>query len=280
MEPIGLIFCMLFKKMGMTPNFVSILSLIAGFIGGVLFYWNDFWLNLAGVLLIILSMIWDCTDGQLARLTHKTSVIGRLLDGIATVACYVAAYIALGLRMQHECIPFTDTLWGGWVWAMIVPIGLICHAGQDRMADYYRNLHLLFFTRGDGSEFDRSKALYEQFRTEKESVFKRFYLFMYANYTKMQEQYSPRLQKFLAVAGDDGKYPEPVRECFLTESRKYIQLTNLLTINFRAIVMFLLVLIGQYAFYFPFLVLMELINIYMIVRYEKIAAKLKNDFYR
>ena len=284
-EPAGLIFCQLANKLGLSPNQVSLLSMAAGIAGGIFFYWDSFTLNLIGVLLMLFSIILDCTDGQLARLTHKTSELGRVLDGVSTIVGYFVVYFALGLRMMNEKIPFTDTLWGGWVWLMIAPCTLIFHAGQDRMADYFRNLHLLFHTRGENSEFDRSEKLQARYLAEKPGL-NRVYLRFYTTYTRMQEKYTPRLQRFLKTAGDDGKYPDEVREDFLRESRKYIQLTNLLTLNIRAYALFILILLNPFfevemhAFYFiPFLLIMQLVNYFMINRYERIADSLLKKYY-
>ena len=62
-EPVGYFFTRLFINIGFTPNMVSLLSLVIGVVGGVFFYPKDFALNLVGVLLEILSIILDATDG-------------------------------------------------------------------------------------------------------------------------------------------------------------------------------------------------------------------------
>lgn len=281
-EPVGYVFMLFFKKIGFTPNMVTILSAIVGFAGGWMFFYNNFWINLIGVLLSILAIVLDCTDGQLARTTGKTSELGRLLDGGATMAAYVGQYVALGLRMMNEHVFFSSAYWGGWCWLMILPCALILHTNQCRMADYYRNLHLFFLLGSEESELDSSVELRKRYEAEKKngSKFKAFYLFVYVNYTKMQERLTPKLQHFFALAGrDTDTYSDEMRQDFVKQSRKYIQLTNVLTINLRAYILFVLVLIGLHDWFFPVLVVMEFINFFMIRRYEGIISNLTSKYF-
>lgn len=278
-EPIGYIFMRFFNRLGFSPNAVTILSGLVGIAGGVLFFYQDFLLNLIGVVLSILAIILDCTDGQLARLTGKTSEIGRFLDGSATIVICAVQYLAIGFRMMNENIFFSSTrVWGPWCWLMIVPCALIFHSGQSRMADYFRNLHLLFEVGNKGCELDDSKELKAQYQAEKKEhrfSWKLFYLWWYISYTVGQEKTTPVLQRFFALFGrDSSRYPAQMRKDFLKSSRKYIQLTNLLTINFRAYSLFLLLLLGIHDWYFPLLALLEVLNGFMITRYEGIARSL------
>lgn len=280
-EPVGYFFMLFFRKIGWTPNMVSFLSGIIGIIGGWLFFYDSFAINLVGVILSVIAIILDCTDGQLARITGKTSELGRLIDGGATLAICIAQYLAIGLRMMHEPIFLSSTLWGGWCWLMILPCTLLFHANQDRMADYFRNLHL-FFMPGEKSELDYSEEIRARYLEEKAKKFsfKAFYLLFYTNYTRMQEMMTPSVQRFFALAGrDKSKYSEEMCEDFLKQSRKYIQLTNILTVNFRAYTMFILLLLGLHDWFFPVLGLLEILNIFMITRYEKIAKNLISTYY-
>ncbi|MBO2516657.1 MAG: hypothetical protein CW338_05160 [Clostridiales bacterium] len=280
-EPVGYFFMLFFRKIGWSPNMVSILSGIVGIAGGWLFFYDNFWINALGVFLSIIAIILDCTDGQLARITHKTSELGRLIDGGATLAICIVQYLAIGFRMMREPIFLSSTLWGGWCWLMIVPCTVIFHANQDRMADYFRNLHL-FFMPDTKSELDHSDELDARYREEKAKKFsfKAFYLLFYTNYTRMQEKMTPSVQRFFALAGRDrSRYPEGLCDDFLKQSRKYIQLTNILTVNFRAYTMFILLLLGLHDWFFPVLGLLEILNIFMITRYEKIAKNLINTYY-
>ena len=285
-EPVGFVFTVVARKFGVHPNAVTFVSMVCGLAGGILFYSRNIWINLTGVLLFILSIVLDATDGQLARLTHKTSELGRLLDGLSTMVGYAGAYLALGFRMSDEYIPFTGTKWGGWIWIVIVVSALFFHARQDRMADYFRNLHLLFALGKSGSELTTSESLRRraaELKGGKPSI-ERLYLRFYIPYTAMQERSTPRTQEFLrAAAARDGEYfPEnrEVAEAYRQRSLRIVQLTNLLTINLRAYALFILLLLGLHVYYFPFLVIvMGTLDVIMVRGYEKIASDLKEKYY-
>ena len=67
--------------LGITPNAVTIASIVLGAYAGRLFYFRDLGLNLLGVLLWVIADTFDSADGQLARMTNHKSKLGRILDG-------------------------------------------------------------------------------------------------------------------------------------------------------------------------------------------------------
>ena len=85
-RPLGFAWAKLFARLGVTPNVVTILSIILGVAGGVLLYFGAsplLWLNYVGIFLIIWANTYDSADGQLARLTKQYSRLGRILDGVS-----------------------------------------------------------------------------------------------------------------------------------------------------------------------------------------------------
>jgi len=76
-QPLGAILVNLIYKLPISPNFVTIFSLISAIISCVLFI-NDS--LLLGVLFLNLALILDCADGQLARIKNLKSNLGAYLD--------------------------------------------------------------------------------------------------------------------------------------------------------------------------------------------------------
>ena len=62
------------------PNFISMCSLLIGFIG-LFFSFLSLDINLV-IIFFLLSFVLDFTDGLIARYTRKTSFHGRFLDGL------------------------------------------------------------------------------------------------------------------------------------------------------------------------------------------------------
>ena len=75
-RPIGLAFALLWNKFNIHPNVITILSIFLGVGAGYMFYYTDLWHNVCGVLLLMFANFCDSTDGQMARLTGKKTLIG------------------------------------------------------------------------------------------------------------------------------------------------------------------------------------------------------------
>ena len=270
-----------FIKMGWSANAVTITSLFVGLAGSVLFYPQNRWLNLLGILIEIFAAILDCCDGQIARLTHTSSQLGRVLDGTVDITNYLAVYIVLGLRMMKENIPFTETPWSFWIWIVIF-VAMLCHAGQARIADYYRGLHLYFLNGSSRSNLARSRNLEAELAALPKNcpLYERIYRRFYLVYTKNQEKITPKAQRLLETLEKmDGPAPEGLAAEYVTQSRRYIQTTNMLTYNLRTYALFILLLLALHAFYFPFvIIILEGVRLFMVAKYEGIAEDVYERF--
>jgi hypothetical protein len=98
-RPVGRPLSKLIIHTPITPNQVSVASIVIGVVAGVLFgLGQHLWSVVAGVLFQI-SAIVDCVDGDVARSVFKESPLGKWLDlvGDQVVHAAVFAGIAVGL---------------------------------------------------------------------------------------------------------------------------------------------------------------------------------------
>lgn len=272
-RPIGYRWALFFQKLGATPNVITILSIFLGVAAGVCFYFDNIWVSLLGILLLVWANSYDSADGQLARMTKQYSALGRILDGLAGDMWFIAIYVAIGFRLED--------VWGWAIWILAVVAGYF-HSKQASMADYYRNIHLLFLKGKAGSELDNSKELtakYNEF-TWKENFFSKVVAFGYRSYTRGQENWTPKCQEMFATIKE--KYgdtaPQSFREAFRANSLPLMKWTNILSFNTRSIVLFISVLAGIPWFYFVFeLTVLNGLLVYMIWKHEKMCANFIQD---
>ncbi|WP_289700337.1 CDP-alcohol phosphatidyltransferase family protein, partial [Duncaniella muris] len=158
-RPIGYMWARLAAHSGVSPNAITIAAIFLGIGAGVLFYFPDLWINVAGMLLLVWANSFDSADGQLARMTHSYSRIGRILDGLCGDFWFAAIYIAIVLRENTFSPFFSEHHWILWLTAAITGM---CHTKQAAMADYYRQFHLYFLKGEDGSELDSAPQLRRQ----------------------------------------------------------------------------------------------------------------------
>ena len=287
-RPLGFLWAKLFARLGVTPNWVTIASIILGVAGGILLYYGEqplLWLNYVGIFLIIWANTYDSADGQLARLTKQYSRIGRILDGVSGDLWFFAIYFALVFRELH----FGDKMLGDFfashqwiIWTMAIVAGL-CHAKQAASADYYRQFHLYFLKGKDGSELDSTDQLREEYNKVPWSgnLFKKITMLVYLNYTAQQEAITPHMQalrrKLKELYGDNVP-PQQFRDDFRRASLPMMKYTNMLSFNTRIIAMFISVIIQVPWLYFAFeLVVLNIMLLYMIMCHERFCKRFTTD---
>jgi len=76
---LGFAMARVFNFFKITPNAVSVFSLLFYVIAGYFFYFGGKW-SMFGGLSFFLGILMDCTDGKMARMTNRTSKLGIWLD--------------------------------------------------------------------------------------------------------------------------------------------------------------------------------------------------------
>jgi len=121
-RPIGYMWAKLGRRLGITPNAITVASIFLGIGAGVCFYFNNIWWNLLGVVLLVWADSFDSADGQLARMTGQYSRIGRILDGVSGDLWFAAIYAAICLRENVTSEFFMAHHWVIWVMAAVTGI--------------------------------------------------------------------------------------------------------------------------------------------------------------
>ena len=290
-----------FAKFDIHPNTVTIWSMIVGAASAWFFAQGSFVYgdnahgdtilgliyNIIAVVLLMIADVLDCTDGQLARMTGKKSRMGRILDGVAGFAWFIPIYHVMVYRFYlHHDIEFSllgiaDTQQNVLIaTAVVYALGLIAGiaglAGQQRLADYYIQVHLFFLKGEKGSELDnsmRQQEIYDQMTPETHTWAERYFQKSYIDYTKKQEAVTPQFQRLMARLrekfGSTDNIPQEVREEFRQKSLPVIFWNGLLTFNFRESWLFLFCLLDIPVAHFVFeIVFMGLLWKYVNHRHE------------
>ena len=266
-RPIGYVWALLCRRLGIVPNAVTIVAIILGTAGGILLGFGTLSLTLWAIALIVLANSLDSADGQLARMTGQKTLIGRILDGFAGDVWFFSIYFFLCLRLTFQPAPW-GTEWGIWIWLLSAYSGFHCHARQCALADYYRNIHLYFEKGKEGCELDsyaQQKALMLSLPWNGKEWFHKIYLFFYANYTRGQEKMTPKFQQFYRLMQQ--RYPAgpppALRQKFRNASRPLMKYANILTFDTRVIVLFLSLFAGQPWLFLAFeIIVLEALRFY------------------
>ena len=279
-RPVGYAWACLARKLGVTPNAITIASIVLGVGAGVCFYCGNSVIDLLGMFLLIWADSFDSADGQLARMTGQYSRIGRILDGLSGDLWFAAIYVAICLRENETSAFFMEHTW--LIWVIAVVTGL-CHATQAAMADYYRQFHLFFLKGKEGSELESSDDLTAKYKTLSwgRNFWQKLVMTFYLNYTRSQERRTPQMQRLRRDIRRrwNGEIPASFREEFRRKSLPLMKYTNILSFNWRTIALFSAILIFSMPWlYFAFeLTVLNVLLVYMMARHERICKNFANQ---
>ena len=113
-------------RLGLAPNSITLISFAVGLGAAVAFAAGTQWWLIVGALLLQLSLIIDCVDGEVARATRRFSALGAWLDASTDRVKEFAAYagLAVGAATHHG-----ENIWP-------IAIILIVLVTTRHMADY------------------------------------------------------------------------------------------------------------------------------------------------
>lgn len=181
-RPIAFVFVKIVYPTNLTPNQITILSMIFGILAGVSISFGTIEHLAIGGGLFAVSCILDCADGQLARLKKNGTQVGRLLDGIVDYISTISIFLGMGFGFAAA---FDSQL----IWWAIVIITGISFAIQAGLVDFYRSEYI-FNVQGDSdfvkSELQEFQKEYKRIENTKGNALKKILLSLYISYSKIQ----------------------------------------------------------------------------------------------
>ena len=270
-RPIGFRLAQFFERLKMTPAGVTFFAGLVGVLAGHLYYYRDLRMNILGMAFQVCANALDNADGQLARLTHRESREGRIIDSLADHLGFLSIYVHLTLRYLAEGSSPAICL-------LALAAG-ISHALQGAAADYYRSTYLYFVTNRTRAGLDSASALRSDYKklSWQSKPWNKFLLALYLNFTRQQEMLAPHLKKLGETTSQlfHGEIPNWLRMRYRNLVSPTFKWWSLLMTNTRMLVLFMLLFIGQPIYYFWFeLIPLNFLFVYLIIRQENMSESL------
>lgn len=158
-RPISFALVKIIYNTGITPNQISIVSMIFGILSGVFYGFGTYDFFLLGSASFFICNTLDCADGQLARLKRNGTRIGRVVDGFIDYITSVSVFLGIGAALTG----ITGNGWYAWV---LTVAGGASKAWQNMLFDRYRNMYLEYVYNKASSINDEIK----EFTEEKEKL--------------------------------------------------------------------------------------------------------------
>jgi hypothetical protein len=271
-RPAGYGVAVVSAKLKITPNALTIISIILGMTAGHLYYYVSIPLNLLGILVFIIADVLDSADGQLARITNNTTKTGRIFDGVATNLISISIYMHLILRSLNSEI--------GWWMFLIAAIAGSSHVIQAATADFYRHAYLYIVCGKEKSELDSSKNIKAQIENLpwKGNYIDKFFLKVYLDYTQRQEFISRKFLELINYIRDNYEViPEWLSKDYRDSFKKMNKYYNFLTVNSRTAAVAIAVLVNIPVIYFLFeIFILNSVLVYVWITQMKKSTALLN----
>ncbi len=182
-RPVSFVIAMSIKKLPITPNHISLLSLVSGIVSGIFFSFGGKKNFIYGGLFFLLCHIFDLLDGMIARMKNNGTPLGRIIDGWVDYITAIAVYLgfAIGLTKGKFDLPL-----GPWPLMIIASVLLAIHSG---FIDYYRQQYLSGIIGKSNSineDFQKFKLRYNDIKDHNGQYFEKLLLVTYLGYTKIQ----------------------------------------------------------------------------------------------
>jgi len=183
-RPLAFILVKLICNTSVTPNQLTILSMFFGLFGGASYAFGTPPAYVAGGVFYLLYNIVDCSDGQLARLKHNGTPIGRVLDGVADYVVSIAAYVGIGIgyagSSEHPVL----------LWCLTAAAGF-SNATQSGLLDFYRARYLDITLERISILVDEQRTFeseYAALKNQKGHFFERALIWIYLTYSVLQRR--------------------------------------------------------------------------------------------
>lgn len=198
-RPLSFLFVKLIYPTNLTPNQISVISMIFGLGSGVFFYFGEYEYVILGGIFIFISNILDCADGQLARLKKNGTKVGRVIDGFIDYVTGASIFFGIGFALNH----ITGNPLYSWV---LATIGGFSRVLQNMFFDYYRNMYLRYVynkvndINDEITEFTEEK---ERLKSVKGKLMDKMFVNIYLKYCSLQKNSTKHVE--LNVIPDEYK---------------------------------------------------------------------------
>jgi len=181
-RPLAFLLVKAVYRTAITPNQLTLFSMMLGIVAGICFaFGTPATFAAAGIFCLLYNVV-DCSDGQLARMKHSGTPIGRILDGFADYVVSVAVYIGIGFGFAA---PSSDPL----LYGLLTVAAAAGNALTSALLDFYRNRYL-DITLGRVSVLEHEQqefaSAYDALLRQKGHALEKGLIWLYLKYSAIQ----------------------------------------------------------------------------------------------
>ena len=201
-RPFATLLVKIVYRTNITPNQLTWVALLMGIIGTLLFTRGTGEAFFAGAICLIIYDVFDCADGQLARLKGTGTLTGRIVDGFADYIVAVLTYLCIGFGFAGN----SDNPLFWWILTVLAGFSNALHSVA---VDYYRNQFMDYALDRDSlldEDLKKYKAEYKRLVSENIRSYDRLIIWFYLKYSALQIKFSSDAEDKTMVRYDAKDY--------------------------------------------------------------------------
>lgn len=117
-----------------TPNMVSLFTLLVSFLAGACFALGGYWNTLLGAILSVWGSILDGSDGEVARLKLLASDFGAWLETICDYLYYLFIFAGMAIGLAHSTGKTSFVAWGCALFVGAIITFIIAGLGRQQLS--------------------------------------------------------------------------------------------------------------------------------------------------
>lgn len=182
-RPFAFLLVKLVYRTSITPNQLSVSSMITGILSSIFFSLGTVTSFLVGGILYGLTRVLDCSDGMVARLKKNGTMIGRIVDGTVDYVNGVVIYVGFFVGINRAGFDF-------FLPNLILVLGTgLCMIFHSIVIDYYRSqflAHALGKKRSPREDKEMFSKELKKLKKQKGRLVDKFFIHLYLGYSHVQ----------------------------------------------------------------------------------------------
>lgn len=206
------------ERTRVTPNQLTFVSVVFGVSAAVLIALGTPFSPIAGGVCLFFSMVFDCSDGQLARARGGGSISGRILDGYADYVVAISLHVSLLYALANAAPTFFGHAFGPFERFLVVLFAGLSTGINAGRFDYYKQRYL---AHTDASREPERPELFTNEAARATSLLDRAALLLFAAYVRTQQ--GAKFDEAARLARETANDP-PRRAAFARENGPLLRL--------------------------------------------------------
>jgi phosphatidylglycerophosphate synthase len=181
-RPIAFVLVKAIYSTNITPNQLTVASILVSIASAIFYAIGTPLYVVIGAWLFLVHLVFDCMDGQLARMKKNGTAAGRIIDGVGDFVSTVVVFI--GLAIGYQIVDYDPLIW----WLLVV-LTMLSNGIQSVLVDYYRNRFLDYVLQRKSTfteELDSFKAEFNRIKDDKSKWLERLTIDLYLRYSALQ----------------------------------------------------------------------------------------------